>query len=514
MSDPTSFTARGITKSFSGVDVLMGIDFAVRPGTIHGLFGHNGAGKSTLLKILAGAQPQDDGEMTLAGQAVRFASPRDALSQGIGCVYQELRLIPNMTVAENLFLGRERARAGFRDIAGMNAYCAELLGGFGLKVAPQRQVRTLSHPEKQLLEVISNLDSNARFLFLDEPTTALDGDQARAMLAKVRQIAEAQNIGIVLVSHKLDEVLEVCDEATVLAGGRVVYHATGDRISKAAIVEAIAGEGHHAAAAPRALRPEGEAFLEVRNLRGSRLKDVSLDARKGEILGLYGLVGAGRTRLLRTLYGLEDIAGGSAVLGGARYHPGSPRAAIARGVAFLTEERKHDGFIPLMSAHQNVTLSTLQRYRAGGLVSLGKARAAAEDLLRRVATRGQLDRPIQSLSGGNQQKVLFARIMAQDAALILLDEPTKGVDIGAKDEIYEIIRALAAEGRCIIVVSSEEEELMELCDRIAIFQNGRCTALARPIAEWSLPRLREAAWGHEGVEGAAADGIAQPETIA
>ncbi|HEV7317471.1 MAG TPA: sugar ABC transporter ATP-binding protein [Ensifer sp.] len=497
MSELASYRAEGITKAFAGVGVLHGIDFEVKPGTIHGLFGHNGAGKSTLLKILAGAQPQDNGTLAIGGETLVIASPREALAKGIGCVYQELRLIPNLTVAENLFLGREVTLNGLKRTAEMNSYSVKLLSSYGLSIDVTRTVKGLSHPEKQLIEVIANLEGKARFLFLDEPTTALDGQQSTELLAHVRAIALERNIGIVLVSHKLDEVLTVCDEATVLSGGRVVYHASGTAVSKQAIVDAIVGDAHgkHVATA-REARTAGSVFLRTRGLGGNRLKSADIEARRGEVLGLYGLVGSGRTRLLRSLYGMEPVIRGTVELGGKPYRPSTPKAAIESGIAFLTEERKIDGFIPLMNSFQNVVLSTLSRYRRAGFVDLAGARAAAQRTLATIGTRGRLDAPVKSLSGGNQQKVLLARIIEQNAGLILLDEPTKGVDIGAKGDIYDIIRHLADEGRCIVVVSSEEEELMEICDRIAIFQHGRCITEPRAVADWSLPKLREAAWAH------------------
>ncbi|SHO66556.1 ribose transport system ATP-binding protein [Pseudoxanthobacter soli DSM 19599] len=491
----SSYKATGITKSFAGVGVLHGIDLTVTPGTIHGLFGHNGAGKSTLLKILAGALPQDAGTLSVDGETVSLSSPREALAKGIGCVYQELRLIPNLTVAENLFLGREITARGLKRTAEMNDYSRSLLAGYGLHLDVTRTVQGLSHPEKQLIEVIANLEGKVRYLFLDEPTTALDGNQSAELLAHVRRIALERQIGMVLVSHKLDEVLTVCDEATVLSGGRVVYHAVGDAVGKGAIVDAIVGDAHGKHVASRRKAGEtGDVCLRVAGLAGSRLKGADLEARSGEVLGLYGLVGSGRTRFLRTLYGMEPVTAGTVDIRGRRYTPSTPTRAIESGIAFLTEERKVDGFVPLMSSLQNVVLSTLKRYRRNGLVDLGAARAAARSTLASIGTRGRLEAPTKSLSGGNQQKVLLGRIIEQDADLILLDEPTKGVDIGAKSDIYDIIRRLADEGRCIVVVSSEEEELIEICDRIAIFQNGYCNRPPKPVTEWTLGKLREAAW--------------------
>ncbi|KQV23651.1 ABC transporter [Rhizobium sp. Root1203] len=495
MASNGSYTASGITKAFSGVGVLHGIDFMVRPGTIHGLFGHNGAGKSTLLKILAGAQPQDEGILSVGPDVVTLSSPRDALAKGIACVYQELRLIPNLTVAENLFLGREVSLHGVKRSAEMNSYSQRLLSEYGMSTDVTRPVKSLSHPEKQLVEVIANLDGRAQFIFLDEPTTALDGQQSAELLGHVRRIALERNVGIVLVSHKLDEVLSVCDEATVLSGGRVVYHAVGGDLSKQAIVDAIVGDAHaHANDFKRHKTPAGEVYLRVKNLSGARLKGVDIEARRGEVLGLYGLVGSGRTRFLRSLYGMDPVASGEIEIGGAPYKPSTAKAAIRSRIALLTEERKIDGFIPLMSAYQNVVLSSLSRYRKAGFVQVSTARAAARKTLSRIGTRGKLDGPIKSLSGGNQQKVLLARIIEQNADLILLDEPTKGVDIGAKSDIYQIIQTLADQGKCIIVVSSEEEELMDICDRIAVFQHGRCNGQASAVSDLTVGQLREAAW--------------------
>lgn len=491
-----TYRATAITKGFSGVKVLGGIDFAVRPGSIHGLLGHNGAGKSTLLKILSGAQPQDGGELALDDKVVRFASPRDALDQGVACVYRELRLVPNLTVAENVFLGRELRRGGFRDLAAMNAHTAEILAEHGLRAAPTDKIGTLSHPDKQMIEVIANLDSRARFLFLDEPTTALDGNQAREMLEAVRKIAEERNIGVVLVSHKLDEVLAICDEITVLAGGKVVLHDAAARLDKGQIIAAIAGAHHEPAPrAPRTTRDFPDKVLKVVGLKGPRLADVSLQVGRGEIQGIFGLVGSGRTRFLRTLYGMEPTTGGRIELMGHPYAPKSPHQAIAARVAYLTEERKRDGFVPLMSAYQNTTLPVLGHFRTAlGLVDHAAAAAQAARTLSSISTRGVLGNPVKSLSGGNQQKVLLGRIIEQDAGLILLDEPTKGVDIAAKADIYAIIRHLAAEGRAVVVVSSEEEELLELADRITFFRHGRCDGQAFPAADLTIADLRREAW--------------------
>ncbi|MEZ5767239.1 MAG: ATP-binding cassette domain-containing protein [Paracoccaceae bacterium] len=325
------------------------------------------------------------------------------------------------------------------------------------------------------------------------------------MLQTVRRIAVERGIGVVLVSHKIDEVLAVCDEITVLAGGKVVLHSDVKGLERGAIISAIAGDADHRDNGLReagAHRREGrrafpDKVLTVTDLRGPRLSGINLSVGKGEILGVFGLVGSGRTRFLRTVYGMEPMTSGTITLGGRDYAPVDPHDAISKGIAFLTEERKRDGFIPLMSSFQNVAPPVLTRFRVGGaFVDHRAARARAQTTLGRIATRGNLDGPVQSLSGGNQQKVLLGRIIEQDSALILLDEPTKGVDISAKAEIYQIIRNLAAEGRAVIVVSSEEEELLELADNIVIFRQGQSDGVAVPAGDLTIAQLRREAWAH------------------
>ena len=484
-------------KSYAGVRVLHGIDFTIQPGTVHGLFGHNGAGKSTLLKILAGAEQPDSGELFIGGQPITLGSPRDAIDQGVACVYQELRLIPDLSVTENLFLGRERKSGGLKDMRGMIEHTRTVLGSYGLRVDPQAKIRDLSHPDKQMIEVIANLDRKARVLFLDEPTTAIDGRQAEQLLASVKKIAIERQIGVVLVSHKLDEALAVCDEATVLMGGRVVLHADKSRLNKQAIIDSIIGDAaSHHVKPERTHRELSEARvrLKVDGLTTERLKGISLEAKAGEILGIYGLAGAGRTRFCRALYGMERVTGGEVLLDGEPYEANSPADALSKGVSFLTEERKRDGFIPGMTPLQNVVLSTLRRFRTAGVVDHAKARKRAKTSLSHLRTRGPLDKPVTGLSGGNQQKVLFARIIEENSSLVLLDEPTKGVDIGAKGDIYEIIRGLANEGRCVVVVSSEEEELLKVADRIIVFRHGTCDAPAKDVRDVSINDLRQSAW--------------------
>ena len=504
MSEPAKgYVARGITKSFGEVQVLSGVDFAVTPGQVHGLFGHNGAGKSTLMKILAGAQPHGGGTLTIDGRPASFNTPADALRQGIACVYQELRLISDLSVTENLFLGRELVRSGLRDNRAMAARTRQLLEEYGVRVHETALLRDLSHPDKQMIEVIANLDRNASYLFLDEPTTAINGKQAEDLLTKMKEIAVARRIGVILVSHKLDEVLGVCDEATVLMAGRALFTDRVGPDTKERIIDAIVGEEHRQEAASPLARVtpvhhapgrEAKTALSVSGLTTQRLRGITLDARAGEIVGIYGLAGSGRTRFLRALYGLDRVTGGTIRTGEREYSPRDPIHAIASGIAYLTEERKKDGFVAGMSAVQNAVLSTLGRHACLGYVRHEQAHKVAHEVLQRMRIKGDVRRPVTSLSGGNQQKVLLARLIQENSPLVLLDEPTKGVDIGAKGDIYNIIRQFSGEGRCVVVVSSEEEELLEICDRIYVFRSGTCDGESLPVGGLSVGALRHAAW--------------------
>ncbi|MDR3331673.1 MAG: ATP-binding cassette domain-containing protein, partial [Synergistaceae bacterium] len=389
---------------------------------------------------------------------------------------------------------------GLRMEREMHEHTADLLAEYDLSVSPDSLVADLSHPQKQMIEIIINLDRNAKYIFLDEPTTALEVRRAEELLANVKKIVVEKQIGVVVVTHKVSEILEHCDDVTVLTGGVVVHRVSiPDRIDKNDVINAIIGkktvETVSVEATHFVLQKDTPPRLVVKNLRTIGLKDVNLKAYPGQILGLYGLVGSGRSRFCRTIYGLEETESGDISLNGAPYSASSPAEAIRKGVAYLTEERKRDGFIPQMSVLKNVVLPILSRFKRLLFVNDDRAESFATEVLSRFNTQGQLRSAIQSLSGGNQQKALFGRIIAQDAQLILLDEPTKGVDIGAKQDIYEVIRGMAKEGRCVVVVTTEEEELLQIADRIAIFSDGACSEETLQNKNLTVELLREKALG-------------------
>ncbi len=478
-----------LSKRYGHTQALDGVDVVLRPGRVHGLVGHNGAGKSTLLRMLSGAERPDSGSILLDGGSIHLGSPREAIERGVSCVYQELSLVEGLSVAQNIFLGRELYRHGRLALYLMEHESRDYLEEYGLDVEPTARVRDLSVAQRQLVEVITALHRNVRFLLLDEPTTALEATQIEQMLATVRRVADERQVGVLLVDHKIDEVFSVADEVTALRDGRVVLNGEATDIQEEQVVEAIVGSTDLAPSTPAiptdrgplSLSPPKDTAtstslaLEVLGLTSPNLGGITLTARAGRVLGVYGLVGSGRTSLLRALYGVEPTTAGSVRLFGRAYVPSGPQAAIEVGIAYLPEERKTDGFVPLFTPVTNTTLPVLRRFTRLGVLQLNQAARVARSVLSDMAVRGSLDGPMQDLSGGNQQKVLFGRVIVQEPRLLLLDEPTKGVDIGAKREIHRIIRSLVAGTEiAAIVVSSEEEEVLELSDDVAVFRQGVC----------------------------------------
>lgn len=502
----------GISKAYGPTRALTDVSLTIEPGRVVALIGHNGAGKSTLLRALSGAEVPDSGSIVVDGSADQFQAPGDATAAGIACVYQELSLVDELTVAENLFLGTERTSGPLLDRKAMNREADELCAEYGIPARATDLVARLPVAQRQLLEVVRAIHRDAKYLLLDEPTTALEQEQVENLLAIIRRLTAERGIGVLLVDHKLDEVFAVADRIVGLANGRIVLDGDAKTIDRLAVIDAIVGDhatvddslASHAELsvgdlealdeADRAAR-FGELVLQVSGLAGNGLTGVDLDVHAGEILGIYGLIGSGRSRFLRTVYGAEPIVQGRLALGGRAFAPKRPSQAIAAGVAFLSEERKSDGFIPQMSSVENVVLPVLGRYLRAGILNWRALRSSADKVLSQVTIRGDARGPITSLSGGNQQKALFARATLQAPRLLLLDEPTKGVDIGAKREIHRIVRELAREKNvAVIVVSSEEEELTGLADSIVVFRQGGCDGVAYPRGGVTPAQLRELAW--------------------
>ncbi|MCA0308788.1 MAG: sugar ABC transporter ATP-binding protein [Actinobacteria bacterium] len=494
--------AVGIRKLFAGVPALDGVDLTVTAGKVVGLVGHNGAGKSTLLKVLSGAYQPDGGELFLGEERVSFHSPATAIQAGVSTVYQELSLLPNLTVAENTFLGRELRRGGRLDKVAMREAAQALIDRFQIPVDAARRVGDYPVATRQLLEIAIATSRNARFLLLDEPTTSLEGEQVEPLLRLVRGLATDEGLGIMFINHKLDELFAISDEVVALVNGRVQIEGPTDRVNRSEVITAIAGSELPERRVPAATglatgagAGEHAVALSVRGLRNDQLKGVDLEAREGRILGIYGLVGSGRTEFLRTLVGLLPTSGGSVSLFDRDYRPGGPADAQRHGVVYLTEERKIDGIVPGLTSITNVVLPVVRQYTRGGLLDHRRLRSVATDLLTQLGIRGDIHAPVVTLSGGNQQKVLLARALAQKPRVLLLDEPTKGVDIGVKAEIHQLLRSLAHdEGLAVVMVSSEEEEILEVADEVVTFVLGSCDGREVAASDLTVQGLRQSAW--------------------
>jgi ABC-type sugar transport system ATPase subunit len=512
MTDTPGLVVTDISKTYGATRALSNVSLRVRPGEVVALIGHNGAGKSTVLRSLSGAEVPDKGTITVDGDASAFSSPKDASDAGLACVYQELSLIDQLTVAENVFLGQERQSGLLLSRKEMQRVADDLCREYGIAARASDLVGNLPVAQRQLLEVARAIYHDAKYLLLDEPTTALEEQQVQDLLAIIRRLASEKRVGVLLVDHKLDEVFAVAHRIVGLSNGRIVLDGDVNEIDRQAVVDAIVGDddvevseivgdGTHPNHVETASEDElqytfGTPVLEAHDIRGNGLDGVNVTVHEGEILGIYGLIGSGRSRFLRTIYGAEPLAQGELKLSGRSYAPRRPGHAVREGVAFLSEERKSDGFIPQMSSVDNAVLPILGRHVTAGLLNWRKLRGAANDVLSQMTIRGDINAPITALSGGNQQKALFARATLQAPRLLLLDEPTKGVDIGAKQEIYGIIRSLAREKNvAVIVVSSEEEELTALANTICVFRKGSCDGTVFAKNAVSPAQLRELAWG-------------------
>lgn len=467
----TLLAASHLSKSYGGVRALSDVSFAIRPGEIHAVVGENGAGKSTLIKIIGGAVRPDAGDVRLGEMPLPLGDPLAIRRHGVSIVYQELTLVPELTVAENVFLGRERGRAWLRR-AEMDRNVQTLLDELGVRVEARARVRGLSMARQQMVEIARALRSDARVLILDEPSAALSAAEVERLFGVLRGLRD-RGLGIVYISHRLEEIFALADRVTVLRDGRHVAEVPVAEADRAKVIRWMVGRDLSEEFPPRDV-PAGDVLLEVRHLSSPpRFEQVSFDVRAGEIVGLAGLVGAGRTSAALALVGALP-ARGDVRLDGRSFRPPSPADAIAAGLAYVTEDRKARGLFPLMTAGENITLSFLGSFARFGLLSGRReavaSAAAARDVDLRAARLGQ---PAATLSGGNQQKALVARFLLRPRRVLILDEPTRGVDVGARTEIYRLIDRLTASGVGIIMISSDLPELLGMSDRIVVMRQGR-----------------------------------------
>ena len=487
---------RGIRKAFPGVVALDGVDLEVRRGEVHVLLGENGAGKSTLMKILSGALAGDAGDIEIDGQPVRIGSPREAQRLGVRTIYQELTLVPYLSPAENIFLGREPRRApGVIDTRRMRLETERLLGRLGLRVDPWRPVRELGIAQQQMVEVAKALDDEARILIMDEPTSALTDGEIAELFATIERLT-ARGTAIIYISHRLEEVARVGHVVTVLRDGRRVAKCRVGEVPLSHLIRLMADRElseHY----PKRRVARGEALLRVDGIgRQGVLHDVNLRVHRGEVVGLAGLLGSGRTELARAIVGADPRDSGTVWIKGVELRRQHPSEAIRRGVGFLPEDRKTQGLVLGLSVGDNIALPSLARLSRAGVVRMGEQNRAAERLVRelRIKTAG-LQQPVQQLSGGNQQKVVLAKWLAAHADVLIMDEPTRGIDVGAKVEIYELMNQLTARGAGILMISSELPEIVSMSDRVLVMRLGRIVA-EFDAAEATQERVLGAALGH------------------
>ncbi len=491
---PALLEARGVTKVFFGVKALDGVDFTLRAGEIHALMGENGAGKSTLVKILTGAYRRDEGEIRLDGVPISPRSVAEAQDLGIGTVYQEVNLLENLTVAENLYLGRQPRRFGLVNTRRMRAEARALLARYGLTLDPAETLSRYSVAVRQILAIARAVDLSGKVLFLDEPTASLDAREVEAIFEILRRLRD-QGLGIVVITHFLDQVYALADRATVLRNGRMVGSRPIKDLPRRDLVSLMLGreleEASHARAeAPAAEGPAAFHFSDY-GKRGF-VEPFNLEIRPGDVVGIAGLLGSGRTETAFLLFGVERADRGAAFVDGRPVALDSPVAAIAQGFGFCPEERKTDGLIGDLSVRANIALALQARRGWSRPISRKESLALAERYIEALDIRPRdPERPIKFLSGGNQQKALLARWLATDPRLLILDEPTRGVDVGAHAEIIRLIEKLCAEGMALVVVSSELEELAAYATRVVVMSDRRHIRELRG-AEISAPSIMNA----------------------
>jgi galactofuranose transport system ATP-binding protein len=511
-TDTPLLQMEGITKRFSGLTALDGVDLSLQRGEVHALVGENGAGKSTLIKIMTGAYSRDAGEIRLEGRPVEFHTPEDAQSAGVVAVYQEVNLLSFRTVAENIYLGREPRRWGLIDWKRMNADAARLLERLGLDIDPRATLGSLNIALRQMVAIARGVSLNAKVVVLDEPTSSLSEREVTILYDVVRKL-KAEGAAIVYISHRFDELYAICDRVTVLRDGKLVgtYPLAGlERLDLVCLMlgkqrdelrkGTTAFGGHQDSKPGLDSRAGAPLLLRAENLkRGRKLNDVTVEVARGEIVGMAGLLGSGRTETARVIFGADPLESGEVHLDGERLSVRSPSDGIDAGLAFLSEDRKAEGIIPDLSVRENLTLAALPALTKFGIVSRARQQEIVERFMKRLGIKAaSADQRIRELSGGNQQKVLLARWLCKNPKLLILDEPTRGIDIGAKGEIQSLVNELANQGLGVLMISSELEELVEGSSRVIVVRDGE------RVAELKGKEISQQSIIHAMAEGSAA----------
>jgi ribose transport system ATP-binding protein len=474
MKPSTILSVRNITRSYPGVKALDDVSIDFQAGEVHALVGENGAGKSTLIKVLTGAIEPDSGEIEIAGRRHESFTPHEALFDlGIGAIYQEFNLVPFLSVTENVFFGKEIQRCGFLDSRQMTAETAKVLETLGVEIDPGALVKDLSVAYQQIVEIAKTVSKNVKILIMDEPTAPLTTNETEHLFRLVGTLKDS-GVTIIYISHKMSEIIELADRITVLRDGKFITTLDADKTNRQELIGLMVG-GTLSESYPDKTAVSGDVLLEVKNLNTPGfLKDISFALRKGEILGFGGLVGAGRTELAEAIFGASPIESGEIFIDGDRVRIASPAQAIARGVGLIPEDRKRYGILAEMSVRENVSYSSLKGFCRMGIIDGRKETEVASSYTDRLRIKTpDLEQKVKNLSGGNQQKVVLSKWLATQCRVLLFDEPTRGIDVGAKQEIYELIRQLADDGKAIMLISSEIPELIGLSDRILVMREGQ-----------------------------------------
>jgi inositol transport system ATP-binding protein len=494
-AQPVMLAARQISKAFPGVVALDKVSLDIRAGAVHALMGENGAGKSTMMKILAGAYIADSGTLTLHGKQLNFKSPRDALDAGIAMIHQELNLLPDMTVAENIWIGREpRNKLGLVDHRELKRRTAALLQRLHLDIDPDCLLGDLSIANRQMVEIAKAVGYESDVLIMDEPTSAITDKEVARLFAIIDSLRE-QGKAIIYITHKMDEVFQIADDISIFRDGKHIVSGPASGFTPNSLISAMVGR-ELSQLFPKEAADIGDVAVAVRGLsRKGKFRDVSFQVRYGEILGLAGLMGSGRTEVVESLFGIDPADSGEISLHGQVLRIRSPKDAIEQGMALLTEDRKKSGLFLMLSVGANMEITAMRQHAAAGFVKQRTVDSLCEDMRKRLAVKTpDLQESIENLSGGNQQKVLIARWLLNQPRVLILDEPTRGIDVGAKSEIHRLMCALAKQGVAIIMISSELPEVMGMSDRMLVMHEGRVAGeLAR--ADFNQERIMALASG-------------------
>ena len=490
----TILRMEGIDKSFTGVHALKGVDFDLQKGEVHALMGENGAGKSTLMKILTGIYAKDAGTITYEGAAVEFKTPKEAQDAGIAIVHQELNMMNHLTVAQNIFIGREAMSGRIINDKKMNEDAAALFRRLNIKIDPAAVMGDLTVGKQQMCEIAKAISREVKLIVFDEPTAALTDAEIEELFKIIRDLRE-RGLGIIYISHRMDEIKVITDRVTVMRDGEYVGTLITKDCSKEDIINMMVGRVIYEEPKQKSMvAQDAPVVLSVRHLNAGKLvRDVSFDLRKGEILGFAGLMGAGRTETARAIFGADPVESGEIYMNGKQVQIKCPKDAVAAGIGYLSEDRKRYGIILDKTITENSTMATMEEYQKGVFIDKKKERQVTESYVKKLKTKTPtVDAAVGNLSGGNQQKVVIAKWLVRDCEVLIFDEPTRGIDVGAKSEIYHLMNELAAAGKAIIMISSELPEVLRMSDRVMVMCEGRITGEI-PIEEASQASIMTAA---------------------